>query len=51
MIVTVNLWLLIVGAASGVAAVAVSRGRNRYLFAAIIGAVVAFGLGILREAL
>ena len=51
MIVTVNLWLLVVGAAAGVAAVLLSRGRNRLVMAAVIGALVAFGLGLLREAL
>jgi hypothetical protein len=39
--VTINLWTLILGAASGLAAVLGARTGNRLLMGAIIGAVTA----------
>ncbi|MFQ1700544.1 hypothetical protein ACJ5NV_08110 [Loktanella agnita] len=42
MTITFDIWLLLIGAGAGVAATALSRGRNRLLKAAVIGAVAAF---------
>ena len=46
--VTINLWTLILGAASGLAAVFGARGGNRYVMGAVIGAVTALILTIAR---
>ena len=45
---TVNLWLLAVGAAAGAGAVLTAKGRNRVAKGAVIGAVLAYLLGVLR---
>lgn len=46
--VTFDLWLLLTGAASGAAAVLVSRGKGRLFAGAAIGAAVAVAMGFLR---
>ncbi|MBV0911431.1 hypothetical protein [Anianabacter salinae] len=46
--VTVSLWVVLVGAVAGAAAVYGARGRNRFVSGAIIGAVVALLMSILR---
>ncbi|NSX54515.1 hypothetical protein [Parasulfitobacter algicola] len=46
--ITINLWLLFVGAAAGLAAAYAAKGRNRLIKAAVIGAVVAFVIGLAR---
>jgi hypothetical protein len=48
MTLSIDLWLLLIGAAAGAAAVYGGRGRNRLISGAVIGAVVALVLGFLR---
>ena len=46
--ITINLWTLVLGAASGVAAVAGSRFGNRFIMGALIGSATAVVLTIAR---
>lgn len=46
--ITINLWLLAVGAAAGAAAIIGAKGRNALVKGAVIGAVVAFLMGLLK---
>ncbi len=46
--VTINLWTLILGAASGLASVLAARGGNRLVVGALVGALTAAILTIAR---
>ncbi|MFP5481159.1 MAG: hypothetical protein ACLGIE_15950 [Alphaproteobacteria bacterium] len=46
--VTINLWTLILGAASGLAGVLGAKGGNRFVMGAVFGAVTAAILTIAR---
>lgn len=46
--ITISVWMLLVGAVAGLAAVYGARGRNRLVQGAAIGAVVALVMSILR---
>ena len=48
MTLTIDLWVLAIGAVAGVAAVYGARGRSRLISGAVIGAVVALVMGFLR---
>ncbi len=48
MTLTLDPWMLAVGAIAGAAAVYGARGRSRLVSGAVIGAVVALVLGLLR---
>ncbi len=48
MSLTIDLWLIVTGAAAGAAAILGARGRSKVLSGAIIGAVVALLLGFAR---
>ena len=47
MVIAINLWVLFVGAVCGVAAVFGARGRNKYLWGALIGAGAALVMSII----
>ena len=45
---SINLWTLVIGAVSGLVAVAGAKGRNRLVIGAALGAVTALVLQLLR---
>jgi len=48
MTLSIDLWVVLIGAVSGAAAVFGARGRNRLISGAVIGAVIAIVMGFLR---
>ncbi|WP_208351224.1 hypothetical protein [Pseudaestuariivita rosea] len=47
--IIISPWLLLVGAVAGLAAAYAAKGRNRLIKAAVIGAIVAFVMGLARS--
>lgn len=48
MILSIDLWIVLTGALAGAFAAYASRGRNKYIKAAALGAIIAVIMGFLR---